>query len=86
MDPPAITITAELFPAICPQRTRSICISLSGQQLSHNLEGFNYLPELKLHLMSFKLGSSFSTSHEKVDRQMNSAVQRANPVSLGKQG
>jgi len=74
-DPPAITITAELLLAISPQRTRSICISLSSQKLSHNLEEFNYLPELKLCLMSFKLGSSFSVSHEKVDRQMNSAVQ-----------
>lgn len=82
----AITITAELFLAISPQRMHSICISLSSQRLSHSLEEFNYHPELKLCLMSFKLGSSFGISHEKVDRQMNGAVQRGNFISLGKWG
>lgn len=86
MDPPAITITAELFLAISPQRMCSICISLSSQLLSHNLDEFNYLLELKLCLTSFKLGSSFSISHEKVERQMSDAVQCANPASLGKWG
>lgn len=31
---------------------------------------FNYLPEIKLRLMRFKLDSSFSVSHQKVERKM----------------
>lgn len=36
--------------------------------------------------MGFTVGSSFSINHEKIDRQMNGAVQYANPVSLEKWG
>lgn len=42
--------------------------------LSHNLEEFNYLQELKLCLTSFKLGKRFSNNCEKADRQIRYAV------------
>lgn len=73
-DLPAIKITAEFFLVIFPQRTLSICIFPSSQQLSHNLEEFNYLQELKLCLTSFKLGKRFSNNCERADRQMRYAV------------